>query len=341
SLGLLLLSRTSMETSTAGALGIMLVLGLGLGIVMQVLVIAVQNAVDYRELGVATSGATLFRLIGGSLGTAVLGAIFATRLEVNLARFLPAGSGGLPGGRSGVGMNLDALAHLPPAVRAAYTEAFTASLGTVFPVATGIAVIGFLLAWLLPERPLRETVAAAAAEVGSEVGEAFPMPTDPDPLPQLLRGLAALADRDVQRRYIERIVERAGVDLTPAAAWLLVRIERDPVVDPYALGRTHRVDSLRIEAAMRQLRDCGLVVETLPETGHGPRRVVTAAGCEMLGRLVAARRARLAELLAEWAPEQREEVAELLRRFARELVPEAPPTHTSGGVSGLGTSQRT
>ena len=48
--------------------------------VMQVLVIAVQNAVEYRDLGVATSGATLFRLIGGSLGTAVLGAIFATRL---------------------------------------------------------------------------------------------------------------------------------------------------------------------------------------------------------------------------------------------------------------------
>ena len=53
---------------------------------MQVLVIAVQNAVDYRDLGVATSGATLFRLIGGSLGTAVLGAIFAARLAANLAR---------------------------------------------------------------------------------------------------------------------------------------------------------------------------------------------------------------------------------------------------------------
>lgn len=55
----------------------MLVLGLGLGMVMQVLVIAVQNDVDYSELGVATSGVTLFRSIGGSLGTAVFGAIFA------------------------------------------------------------------------------------------------------------------------------------------------------------------------------------------------------------------------------------------------------------------------
>ena len=54
----------------------MLVLGLGLGMVMQVLVLAVQNAVPYEQLGVATSGATLFRSIGGSLGTAILGAIF-------------------------------------------------------------------------------------------------------------------------------------------------------------------------------------------------------------------------------------------------------------------------
>ena len=58
----------------------MLVLGLGLGMVMQVLVLAVQNAVPYDMLGVATSGSTLFRSIGGSLGTAMLGAIFSGRL---------------------------------------------------------------------------------------------------------------------------------------------------------------------------------------------------------------------------------------------------------------------
>ena len=60
-------------------------MGLGLGLVMQVLVLAVQNAVDYAELGVATSGATLFRSMGGSLGTAVLGAIFTNRLTSELA----------------------------------------------------------------------------------------------------------------------------------------------------------------------------------------------------------------------------------------------------------------
>src|SRR5690606_34132645 len=69
SLGLFLLSRMDATTSVAGASLYMGVLGCGLGLVMQVLVIAVENAVDYADLGVATSGTTLFRLIGGALGT--------------------------------------------------------------------------------------------------------------------------------------------------------------------------------------------------------------------------------------------------------------------------------
>ena len=68
----------------------MVVLGLGLGMVMQVLVLAVQNAVDYRLLGVATSGSTLFRQVGGSIGVAMFGAIFANRLRHG-ARPQPAG----------------------------------------------------------------------------------------------------------------------------------------------------------------------------------------------------------------------------------------------------------
>src|SRR5690606_21568003 len=82
--GLYLLSRMNADTTVVEASLYMLVLGCGLGLVMQVLIIAVQNAVDYPDLGVATSGATLFRLIGGSLGTAVFGAIFASRLAAHL-----------------------------------------------------------------------------------------------------------------------------------------------------------------------------------------------------------------------------------------------------------------
>jgi EmrB/QacA subfamily drug resistance transporter len=77
-LALFLISRMTMETSTFTASLYMLLLGLGLGFVMQVLIIAVQNAVDYHDLGVGTSNAILFRSIGGSLGTALLGAVLAT-----------------------------------------------------------------------------------------------------------------------------------------------------------------------------------------------------------------------------------------------------------------------
>src|SRR6201746_2359929 len=79
-LGMFLLSSLDETTGTGVAALHMLVLGLGLGMVMQVLVLAVQNAVPYEMLGVATSGSTLFRSIGGSLGTAVLWGVFTRRL---------------------------------------------------------------------------------------------------------------------------------------------------------------------------------------------------------------------------------------------------------------------
>ena len=80
-----LLSRLEVSTPTWVAAACMVLLGLGLGMVMQVLVLAVQNAVDYRLLGVATSGSTLFRQVGGSIGVAAFGAIFANRLGDELA----------------------------------------------------------------------------------------------------------------------------------------------------------------------------------------------------------------------------------------------------------------
>src|SRR4051812_37720198 len=100
-IGLFLLSRLPVGASTVRILATLLLLGLGMGLVMQVLVIAVQNAVDYRDLGVATSGNTLFRSVGGSVGTAVLGAVFAARLAAELARHVPTGGGG--GGEGGGG----------------------------------------------------------------------------------------------------------------------------------------------------------------------------------------------------------------------------------------------
>ena len=176
--GLFLLSRMHADTSLNTASLLMMTLGLGLGMVMQVLVLAAQNAVEYGDLGVATSGATLFRLIGGSVGTAALGAIFASRLHANLARSLPAGTD--VAGSAGMNVSPQAILALPPDVRAIYSQGFTAALNNIFLVATVIGVIGFLIVWFLPETPLRETVAARAKDVGDEMGEVFPMPSDLD-----------------------------------------------------------------------------------------------------------------------------------------------------------------
>ena len=315
--GLFLLSRMTDETTTLSASLTMLVLGLGLGMVMQVLVIAVQNAVDYGDLGVATSGATLFRLVGGSLGTAVLGAIFAARLAHELGRVLP-----LSARVSGAGaLNPETMGQLSPTLRAIYVEAFTVSLGTVFVVATAIALIGFLLTWIIPERPLRQTVAAASASNGvGEVAEAFAMPADARSEAYVLRGLAALADRDLRRQHIERIVQRAGVDLSPVAASLLVRLDANPGTSPEALGRERGVGTDEVAAALADLQRGRLIAEDR-ENGTA-RWCLTRAGCAVLTKLIAARRAHLAELFADWGPSRREELAALLHRLADELVPD-------------------
>src|SRR4051812_2336806 len=187
--GLYLLSRLTPQSTSLMASLLLLVLGIGLGLVMQVLVIAVQNDVDYRDLGVATSGATLFRLVGGSLGTAILGAIFASRLTANLTRLNPGGAGA----GSAQNLSVQTLSRLPAAARAVYADAFTASLDTVFLVATIACAIGFVLTWLMPERPLRATVAANARDAGNEAGDAFARPMDEDGVAaQLYASLAAM-----------------------------------------------------------------------------------------------------------------------------------------------------
>jgi hypothetical protein len=117
--------------------------------VMQVLVLAAQNSVEYRLLGVATSGSTLFRQIGGSIGVAAFGAIFTNRLADQLAARLPAGAH-IPSTA-----NPEVVKHLPTSVHTPYVHAVAAALQPVFLTATGVAVIAFALTWLLREQPLR------------------------------------------------------------------------------------------------------------------------------------------------------------------------------------------
>ncbi len=162
--GVYLLAGLGVSTPMWQTAVYMVILGLGLGMVMQVLVLAVQNAVDYSFLGVATSGSTLFRQIGGSIGVAVFGAIFTNELRHQLATRLPAGAH-IP-----AAANPAIVRQLPPAVHAPYVASFAASLRPVFLAASGVAFLAFLLTWLLREIPLRQTAAAES------VAESIPPP---------------------------------------------------------------------------------------------------------------------------------------------------------------------
>ncbi len=321
STGLVLLSRMDASTTVAGASVAMLVLGLGLGLVMQVLIIAVQNDVDYGDLGVATSGATLFRLIGGSLGTAVFGAIFASRLASNLARALPDGAP-IAGG---AGISPQMLAQLAPDVRAVYVEAFTASLSTVFLSAACIGAVAFVLSWLVPEHPLRETIAAEAADPGHQAEMVFPMPTDASSLARLERALSLFATHDDRREYVRGVVERSGLALSPLAAWLLVRFARDPELNVATLGVTYDIDADRLKRAVAELREGRLIGAASGGIDASAPLRLTSAGHLVHERLVSARRAHLAGVLAEWEPERRAELAAAVPRLTRELEREAPP----------------
>ncbi|CAN5894617.1 MFS transporter [soil metagenome] len=318
---LVLLSRLSTDTSQAMTSLFILMLGLGLGLVMQVLVISVQNAVDFKDLGVATSGATLFRLIGGSLGTAILGAVFAARLARNLATALPETGGA---GSGATQMSAQVMAQLSPAARGAYATAFTGALNTVFFVAASVCVVGFVLTWLMPERPLRATAAASAADTGSEIGEAFARPEDESSAEeQLAAALRSLDDRAVQRQHIERIVQRAGETLSALAAWLLVRTDRDPSHSPFDVGRERDLPTERVRGAVEELRSRGLIRSTVEGDARAMRYQLTSKGCDVLDLLTKARRAHLSELAAGWDPGGSHAVEEYLVRAVADVLPNA------------------
>ena len=152
-LGLFLLSRMGVTTPSALDWLYMLVLGMGIGGVMQVLVIIVQNAVPHSELGVATSGATFFRSIGGSFGTAIFGAIFSNVLVGNLATQLHGAK--LPTGFSAAGVTPALLDKLPEFARHAIIYGYAHSIQTVFIVAVPIAALAFLASWLIPQVELK------------------------------------------------------------------------------------------------------------------------------------------------------------------------------------------
>ncbi|WP_372505731.1 MDR family MFS transporter [Streptomyces macrolidinus] len=307
--GLLLLHRLDEHSSTAVMSGCFFVFGLGLGLVMQVLVLVVQNAVDYEDLGVATSGATFFRSIGASVGVAVFGTLFAGHLGGRLTAALAGRP--LPPGVTTDTLKTDprGITTLPADVRPAVLHAFAVSITDVFLYAAPVALLGFALAWFLREDPLRGSVTAPD---GTETLATNPVQRSS--YDEVCRALSVLSEREGRRAIYEKITRRAGYDLLPAASWLLLRIMRYGWAEPGVLAERSMVPLNVIIGAARQVEERRLAVR------EGLDLVLTEQGYEAAERLSRAREESLAELLGDWwGPDRPTDLSRLVQVLTAEM----------------------
>ncbi|GAA3486586.1 MFS transporter [Streptomyces cremeus] len=179
-LGMWLLSRLEIGTSQLEYSLWMAVLGVGIGLIMPVLVLAVQNSVGPGDLGTATSANNYFRQMGGSIGAAVFGTLFAGRLVDALAGSLPSGVV-LPDPAS---ITPQLVHAMPPPLRDAYIEAYAVAMPRIFLYLVPVLVLGLLIACFLKEKPLVSAHnAPAEAPEAPETLVAPPLPTPQLPLP--------------------------------------------------------------------------------------------------------------------------------------------------------------
>ncbi|MFI9328214.1 MDR family MFS transporter [Kitasatospora sp. NPDC052868] len=163
--GSLLLSTLSTDTSTLTSACFMVVLGAGMGFLMQITMLVAQNSVELKDMGVASSTATLFRTIGGSFGVALFGALFNSRVtETMKDRLGEAATGGVQGDPGQ--MSPAALKALPAPVQDAYHHAVANGMHTVFLWGAAVAVIAIAAAVFMREVPLRGSGAPAADDKG-------------------------------------------------------------------------------------------------------------------------------------------------------------------------------
>ncbi|MER5882451.1 MFS transporter [Streptomyces sp. NPDC001941] len=307
--GLVLLHRLSETSSTWEMSLYFFVFGAGLGLVMQVLVLVVQNAVSYQDLGVATSGATFFRSIGASFGVAIFGTVFTNRLTGKLESAL-AGQQLPPGtGPGEIAADPRSMGLLPPALRPAVLHAYATSITDVFLYAAPVVLLAFAVAWFLKEDKLRGSV--TAPDVSQTVAS---NPVERSSYDECARALSVLGSREGRKAIYEKITERAGLDLLPGASWLVLRIRRHGAVEPGHLAETAPVPLQVITDAARQVEERGLARR------DGVHLVLTEQGVRTATVLAKAREESLAELLGDWwGPDRPTDLVRLVEELTAEL----------------------
>ncbi len=143
----------------------MWVMGAGLGFTMQILVTVVQNSVDQRHMGTATSAVMFFRSMGGAFGVAVMGAVLSSRLTTHLAatvgRPLPTGSGNITN-------NVKKIQLLPEPVHGQVVHAFALTLHDVFLYPIPVVVVALAVSFFIREVPLRSRESGPGGETYGE-----------------------------------------------------------------------------------------------------------------------------------------------------------------------------
>ncbi|KUN87137.1 MDR family MFS transporter [Streptomyces griseoruber] len=308
-IGLLLLHQLDENSSTGEMSTYFFVFGLGLGLVMQVLVLIVQNAVGYEDLGVATSGATFFRSIGASFGVAVFGTVFANGLGDKLTDAFRGAD--LPSGLSVHALESDPrdIAELPSSLQPQALHAYASAITDVFLYAAPVALLGFVLAWFLREDPLRGSVTAP------DVTETLASnPVERSSYDEVCRALSVLGTREGRREVYRTITARAGHDLLPAASWLLLRMKRYGSVEPGVLAERTTVPFPVVIEAARQIEERRLAVR------EGLDLTLTPRGREVAEDLARVREESLAELLGDWwGPDRPTDLVQLVRELNDEL----------------------
>ena len=320
----LYLMSTLDETTPTWQLNVyFFLLGFSLGLIIQVLVIAVQNTVDYRDLGAATSGVTFFRTIGGAFGVSVFGAIFTNSLASNLRAAL-AGKKLPPGfDIASVQSNSTALKALPADLRQAILHAFSLALHPVYLTAVPIAGAAFILAWFLREVPLRtaagapapaaETLrsSASALDLGEGLGGA---PTSRTSAQEVERVLSRLSAVEMRRFGYARLARAAGLDLPGGACWILTMLAKQGATPGPELAKQAGVTMEEGRPNAQLLVDRGLISRT------DGVLALTPAGTETAERLFGAQHDWLQGQLAGWSPEQHAELEHVLDKLSRALL---------------------
>jgi DNA-binding MarR family transcriptional regulator len=313
-LGLYLLSHLGVHTDVWLSSLYMLILGAGIGASLQVLIVAVQNAVSYTDLGTATGGATFFRSIGGSFGTAIFGAVFSNVLAGDLMAALHGLS--LPHGVTAArGASPAVLAHLPAAVHLGYITGYATALHTVFLVAVPFGVLAFALSWTIKDVPLRTTTGVPDP---ADTLAPTSRPTMRTSDQEMERALTSLISRENRREIYQNILSEAGVEIAPRAAWMMLRVGEHPGCGRQELAGHLHLTGANLDRRLGELVASGYL-QALP-ADPGKPLTFTEMGQQAYENLYRVAHDHIERLAADWQPEQHPRLRALVTQLIHQLA---------------------